>query len=300
MNNAQQNNAVNSAGALVRTKTKTVIEHAKLDAGKILDIKVSIPKDLGKEAFVIAVIGSKGITEQYTVHRPIGVTDLNDDAWVMTRTSDLRYLLARSHDPSQKEIDRAIAKARNDFLVAQGLLTSKGDKIFYPPSVMGGKERNLVLDEADARLKEAKRIHKAEHDYAQRGKPKEAVYHGFPGNRDEFLEDEALAHEKKIREKLSSEDFKKIVAPIKAKQTFRTRGGPNEDKPQVHSIYFPKGDVDKAMDGISKLLARAAVNPMPKVSAQGDKSEVDASVASSTDTSSKPAEPAKGEKKGKA
>jgi len=245
-------------GAIVKTKTKKVVEHVKLDAEKILDIKLTVPKEL-KEAFVIAVVDSNGVAEQYTVHRPIGITDLTDDDWVMTRTSELRYLLARTIDPAQKEIDRAIAKARTDYLVSKKLLLVTGEKTFYPPDVCGGKERNLVFDEADAELKEAKRVHKAAHDYAQLGKPKAAVYHGYPGNRGDFMPKEAKDHEKKISDATASEDFKKLIAPIKARQTFRTRGGPNEDRSQIRSHFIPAGRIEKAIDGVSKNLSRMSV-----------------------------------------
>lgn len=268
------NEPAGKVGEFTRTKTRKVIEHVELDAGKILDIKVTIPKDLG-EAFVIAVIDRSGTAEQYTVHRPIGITDLAPDSWVMTRTSELRFLMSRREDSTQREIDRALAQARTDFLVSKSLLIKVGDKIHYPPSVSEGEERNLVFDRAEAELKVAKRFHKDEHDHAQLGKPKAAVYHGYPGKREDFLEEQVKIHEKKIRDAVASEDFLKIAKPIKAKQTFRTIGGPNWDKPQVNSAHLPPGKIERAIDGISMVLSRVSTQIPSKKGGEQEKPILD-------------------------
>lgn len=45
-------------------------------------------------SFIVYMMGPTGLPIQFTVHHPIGVTDLADRSWVITPTSDIAYLKA--------------------------------------------------------------------------------------------------------------------------------------------------------------------------------------------------------------
>jgi len=204
------------------------------------------------ESIVVLVV-SANRTEAYTLHHPVGITDLTEGDWVLTRTSEVPTLLARAKDPNQKKVDEARQKARSDYLVAAGLLTRVGETLHYLPGVAGGKERNAVLGDADVALKAARVKEKL--DFEQ-SKPSEQARKNFRSRleRDSFLDPEVVKHESKIREALTPEVLEREVMG-KVPQTYRTMGGPLAGTAQ--SRAFPPGAIrskEMAFDELVKIL----------------------------------------------
>lgn len=110
--------------------------------------------------FVVQIVHPGGV-EQYTVHHPIGVTDLDDEKdWVVTPTAQVPATLKRKEDPSQGELNQARAKFRTDLAVKAGLLVEKiepsGSRVyFYPMDV--NNTRNHHLQVANDALKAARK-----------------------------------------------------------------------------------------------------------------------------------------------
>lgn len=65
------------------------------------DFEYSAPSELGGKAFVVVVASAEG-HQQFTVHRPIGQTDLADSEWVCTPSSEIQVLLSRKESEEQK------------------------------------------------------------------------------------------------------------------------------------------------------------------------------------------------------
>lgn len=163
---------------------------------------------------MIMIANSSGFPEQFTVHRPIGITDCHDDDWVMTRTCDVTTLLARKKDPRQGEIQVQQNKNRTELLITKGHLVKKGEDVYYKDHLE--HTRNEFLDAAEKKLNVAKKEQKA---------PPKAT-------RAAYLEPNQMAAETAIQEFLKTPE---AVSAIKknAEQTFRTRGGVLEDQPQL-------------------------------------------------------------------
>jgi hypothetical protein len=220
-----------------------------------------------KENFFLVLVPSGNVTESWTIHHPIGVTDLDADDWVATRTSEVHYLMARRTSPTATATEALRAKARTEFLLQQKLIVKKDDKLCYglDGGKTAGKVRNDVLDAADAALKHDRAVAQLEHDRAQQGKPKAAQFrYGY--SRDNFLEKEDLVCEQAIRKAFASIDCKKFL-DAKAPVTFRTRGGPNADQPQVKCSVVPDGtkDVTAAADTVARAIHQLLTAGPPRV-----------------------------------
>lgn len=203
------------------------------------------------EAMVVLIVSDSRV-ESYTMHHPIGITDLRGEEWVFSKTSEIPTLLARSHDPNQKKVDEARQKARSAYLVAQALLILKDDKLYYPSEVAEGRERNAVLNEADSALKAAKVKEKLEFEQS---KPSEEAKKNFSSklHRDSFLSPQVLSHEQKIRAALTPEILKREVED-KCPQTYRTLGGPLSGQRQSSVIPGLNKDKNGAFDFLVQIL----------------------------------------------
>jgi len=97
-----------------------------------------------KEAFTVLIAGTLGIT-QYTVHHPIGSSDLSDDEWIITPTGDIHYLLERAEDPDKKEKTAQAMHKRVSLAIEAKILDLKDNTVLYASS---GSIRNDVLAKA--------------------------------------------------------------------------------------------------------------------------------------------------------
>lgn len=215
---------------------KKVKVPAKVGVDKMSDLSFVAGKGALKGAFTVIVIG-ENLTRQFTIHHPIGVTDLDDEDWVLTQTAEIQSLLARSEDPDADRIASARAKERVDLAVARGLLKetpAQSGTYFFP----NGEERDAVLKVAREKANNEYKLAKAAitakgevGDTARKKLQARDVTH--------FLDDKSKDNELKLREFWKDP---KVSAAVLEKfpQNYRTRGGPQAGQSQ--SSCVAKGD----------------------------------------------------------
>jgi len=108
----------------------------------------------------VCVVGPLGST-QYTICRPIGITSLEDDDWIMIPTDQVPATLARARDPRAAERSRKQAVKRLDILANAKLVnctktTDGGVVAFYPCDVK--VPRNSHLNFARSKFKADKKL----------------------------------------------------------------------------------------------------------------------------------------------
>lgn len=154
-----------------------------------------------------------------TVHRPIGVTQLEDDDWVVSETSDIPNLLARAEHPDAKRIEeqrsterRFLAAAAATGLVVSGAGTAR--------SVEGPDGSDFF-----AALAEARRLAKAQAPKGQQPTPD--AYKRL------LISDEMRAANEAYLTAISSEAVRTQAEGMFPLPAYETRGGPLADRPQV-------------------------------------------------------------------
>jgi hypothetical protein len=121
-----------------------------------------------KDAVVITISGPAGISRSYTIHHPVGYTDLGDEAWVVSKTDEVKDLLNRIKNPGEKKLE----KKRHKFLwkliagkLPKTVLRTEEGKIHYNLKDFP-KEREEYV--AEARLAEQE-AHKDNPKYKSQG-----------------------------------------------------------------------------------------------------------------------------------
>lgn len=170
---------------------------------------------------------------QYTICRPIGITDCPADSWILIPTDQVLGTLARSVDPKQGEINRKRREHLNAALVKAGLLTrGKGDgpgELFYPMDL--GLPRNLHLGNARKLQKQEKRALNSLKEEKRRLSPEEAIRLQQADDLIGFLPEECRPAEREVRKFLS--DPANTDGAAKAfPQKYRTQVGTYGDQPQ--------------------------------------------------------------------
>jgi len=91
----------------------------------------------------IFVGSSKGeLPFETIIHRPIGITDLDDDDWVNSSPDELNLLLARMGDPNEQVLKEKRYRYLIEKAVAAGLIARSADGVLSYPE---GKDRNTFL-----------------------------------------------------------------------------------------------------------------------------------------------------------
>lgn len=211
----QKGNKPQFTGTATRGDIRKAVKSApnEVHPDKITRTTLKSQKHL-KGAFVIAVIAPDDVQEQFTVHHPIGITNCEENDWVMTRSSELHYLAARAQDPKQQQVTTARNERKNKFLVHKQLLEEKDGKLYYPKDYT--KTRNEYLAEAELHMKADKRPKGAR-------KPK----------RSDYLDEDQKEAEERILKALASKESQLFIESETGIQTFRTRGGVLEDQEQI-------------------------------------------------------------------
>jgi hypothetical protein len=68
-----------------------------------------------------------GVSREFVLHHPIGITDLAVDDWVMSEPSDVPLLLSRAKDPNGQRIADAKAKWLTEKAIIANILRREGD-----------------------------------------------------------------------------------------------------------------------------------------------------------------------------
>jgi hypothetical protein len=223
----------------------------KLDPEGTTRVGVKSSKPL-KDCVVFA-IGEAGSTgaEQFTIHRPIGITSLGDDEWVLSRSGDIPTLLRRSKDPGLEarneairlEMFKAVAAKKPDLLMC---VEGASGPLFYYPN---DKETR------DSRVRTARDLAK-EKGVKLSEKGAELKY--IP-----FLAVEHQEKEDAIRREMSRPETKATAEAKVPKSSYQTCYGPLADKKQVAIPTFTGVKADRLMD---MLIKKIMYNPPPPVS----------------------------------
>jgi len=239
MDKSNKNQRPNRA-ALPQTVTRADVRKAvksapnELFTDKVVRTSLKGATNL-KDSFVICCVAPNEVQEQFTVHHPIGLTDCQAGDWVMTKSSDLHYLLSRTEDPNQLKVNTARNERKNLHLVTKKILEKDEKGAYYYPSDRV-KTRNEYLSEAELHM----RADKTETKGAR------------PPNRVDYLGEPQMKAEIAILKQLKTEEAQTFIKAAEGSQSFRTRGGILEDQDQLPIVAMAGASPAKAYDTVVK------------------------------------------------
>jgi len=204
-------------GSKKQIVTKKVSKALKISPVRNAPLEFSGDRRI-KESVVITISSAGGFSRQLTVHRPIGVTDLGDEDWVVSHTSDIAQLLATAKDPSADKLyeDRRVFKLES--IIAKD------------PTIIELDEQGQLHYKRDEATRK-KRIDDARKAEREANKSK-AGWKPTAGSFISFMDDKLGQKEIKLRQLLASKKLNEQAA-IKHPQSYRTnyaRGYSNNQK----------------------------------------------------------------------
>ena len=229
-------------------KTPTFKFAASVKSSHVLRMTEQLNKS---ECAVICTVTPWGF-EQYTIGRPIGITDLSPNCWVLHDTDDIAGMIARQDDPDAQLIRGLRAKYVTSLQVAAAVLVEKdtlGEKSYYYPG-RESETRNSILNDASkkAALKvkgykaelnsilAKTRVKKSERkslDASEKKRKAELTsLIQAEGQRDKCLTPADLKLEVALQKATKEGGFHR-QAEAKYPTLYRTQAGPYGDKPQV-------------------------------------------------------------------
>lgn len=226
-----------------------------------LQLRPGDAQRLGQHA-VIAIATAEG-SWQFTVSRPIGITDLAEDDWVINSTESMTQLLANREDPSQGAINQERARVRTQLAVKAGLLEIREvdgrNEVFYP---MGVVPRNRILKDAEDALKDRKKELESLRDTAT-GKGQKVLYSNqLAQTRDvaKFLGASDREAEVELRKFYQKPEVVLMVEEL-VPQNYRTLGGEFNNTPQT-AIAGARGlPLGQVMGSIAKMISAIEIQP---------------------------------------
>jgi len=192
-----------------------------------------------KDAVVVVIATPDGV-QQMTIHRPIGVTALSADDWVVTETSDVPNLLARAEHPEQKRVEEARSIERRFLaaVAAQGL------------TVRGTGDQRVVEGPGGldffAALASARRQAKAQAP-AGTEVPADAYKRLLPS-------DEVRAANEAYLTAIGSEAVRTQAEGAIPLPAYETRGGPLADRPQVARVNLKGKTRAQVKDALARVI----------------------------------------------
>jgi len=286
---SSNNNSKNVVDEAARAR-KLLAKNAPQKLSGIVKTSVTLQQgavqNLGEHAVVALVTANN--SHQYVISHPIGVTGLDEEAWVINRIDYIPSMLLRRENPGLGALNQERAQSRTLLAVNHGLLVKQEESgkvaFFYPNRV--DKSRNGLLEEA----RHLQKIRKSELEFqkSQSGSAEEKSRIGTDlskaGDLIEFLDETTREAETKLRQFWSSAQVKADVEN-QCPETYRTLTGPYGDQEQ-HEIKGSKGKtLDAVMNQISKRIAEIMFNeeaggtpleepPMPAVAKPPDNQAV--------------------------
>lgn len=204
---------------VLRTIKKVVSRKAKPTE----NISVELLKDSDVGEYLRLFLGYVGGTaNEIILHRPIGVTDLDKDEWVLSSPEEISHLKARSEDPNKPSILAERASMLREEAVNQNLLKLVDGNLTYPSN---GMVRSAYIAGLKKKHEDA---HQNQKDY-------------------KFILDLALAAEDpkdlSVQNEIAYRQWLKQYSPVIEKVfplNYRTLKGPLADTPQA-PISWLKG-----------------------------------------------------------
>lgn len=224
-NKTVADNARREAKLLSKPAKLTLDPFGKTD----VELKQPYPKELGE--YAVVVIATPMTVVQFTIARPIGITDLEESSWVAHRSDQLQGMLARAKDPNQAHLDQSRTITRQQLAVQAGLLKEvdqNGKKVFYFPH-RNDMDRNQLLEGARGASKKAASEIKDRIDHLTEDQKheKQGLLTKLRNAADplEYLDEETAKAEVKLREFYNQPKvIEKVI--LKHPQTYRTLCGP--------------------------------------------------------------------------
>jgi hypothetical protein len=227
------------------------------------NLQQGVNQNLGEHAVIVII--SEQTVHQYTISRPIGVTDGDEKQdWVINSTEYLPSMIARKADPAQGALNQLRSQLRTQLAVDHHLLVLKeidGKHVhFYPNRV--DMPRNDVLQEARDRLKGDQAVLRnnieQETDQAEKAKYKSQLAQLTDPTK--YLDSATAASEENLRKFWQSDEVQAYLE-FEAPQLYRTLTGPYADQPQV-IIDGAKGkSLDTVVNAISAKIAKVSIAP---------------------------------------
>jgi hypothetical protein len=226
-------------------------------------LQQGVNQTLGEHA-VIVVIGEQTV-HQYTVSRPIGITNADPKLdWVINRTDYLPSMISRKADPAIGAINQERAMYRTQWAVDNKLLIVKevaGKYVHFYPN-REDMTRNELLSAARAALKEEqRRIQDQIKETDDRAK-KNAYSNQLAQLTDptKFLDEVTAESETQLRLYWESDNVCERLE-IEVPQTYRTLTGPYADQPQVSVGGATGMSLDAVVNAISAKIAAVTFEP---------------------------------------
>jgi hypothetical protein len=216
-------------------------------------LQPNVNKFLGEHAVVVIITEEK--SQQFTISRPIGDTDLDKEQdWVINRTEFIQSMLKNLGNPDSGALNQRRAKYRTELAVEASLLVKREvgarNEYYYPDRV--DFTRNQLLDAAEQHMKEIRARIKHELDTAPaEDKPALQAELKRKGDRVEYLDEDAQQAEENLRRFWSNPDVLALIED-EYPDTHRTLGGAFNDEPQV-SVAFGRG---KTLQEVTNTIAR--------------------------------------------
>jgi hypothetical protein len=223
---------------------------AHSQSGKLLpaaqsDVVVAVDNNIPE--YVVIAMGTSGQkVREMTIHKPVGITKMASDDWVISTKENLQFLLTRVNNPnkekllaSRREMTLKLASAEPD---KSGIAVDNGTWLYKTSK----KNRHEALQAARAAHKEAMQ----KIDSKSEEKPSDIDFLSEMDRKDETIFRTYAAHE----------DVKKRVEAA-CLDTYLTNGGPLADQPQV-AVPILKGlAASQVEDAVFRLLFTF---PVPK------------------------------------
>jgi hypothetical protein len=198
---------------ILRPVKKTVSKKA----GPTENLQFELLKDKAVGDYLRLTLGTPGHkTSEMILHHPIGVTDLEDDDWVLSSPEEVAQLKSRSKDPNENSIQAKRTEYVRQKAVDDKKIEIKDGTVFYYG--IAKEDRSMFLE---GLKKKTLQKHENESNY-------------------KFILELALNEADQSDASVKAEkDFRQWVGPIRKEaeklfpQVFRTAKGSLEDIPQA-------------------------------------------------------------------
>jgi hypothetical protein len=170
---------------------------------------------------VHVVVSFSGETREMVFHRPIGVTELAEDAWVLTPARDMATLLSRKKHPHKREVEERRRKVFLLRAVHSGLLNNDANHLCYP----NGEERMVHLRDARKRRDEDDPYGLLDELKEVEDSPQHSIL--------KFLPKEVQRYERAVIDLFNDDGVRARVEEIVPLPSYSTAAGQNFERPQL-------------------------------------------------------------------
>jgi hypothetical protein len=180
---------------------------------------------------IIFIIADGKYQRKMILHHPIGVTDLDENDWVLSEPDDIRQMLLQKENPSIKNFKAtALKDLELDFKWSVELYEKKGDSIFAIDRDGNINRRRIVSDAKDS----ARRAFREDNPVvkAEKGKKQPKAIPVPETLWLDYVQPRLREDELRFYKESNPSALNKVVERMIRNDPFRTRKGPFGDQPQ--------------------------------------------------------------------